>query len=102
TETLVASRKVGQAEAPVATAKETSGGRIDSEVSEVAVNPAGPEPASAQTTVTPAGWERKSDRNSSSVTTVVRSVEAVAASVVSTDVLMPRPQLSCDRRRARR
>ena len=45
--------------------KDTSGGASDSEVSEVAVKPAGPRPPSTVTTTTPAGWLRNTCLNRS-------------------------------------
>jgi hypothetical protein len=53
---------VGQLDALVAIANETSGGSRLIETSEVAVKPAGPWPASAVITTTPAAWRRKTDR----------------------------------------
>ncbi|MBE1607442.1 hypothetical protein HEB94_004290 [Actinopolymorpha pittospori] len=45
---------VGQLDAAVDSANDTSGGFSETEASEVAVKPAGPDPASAVTTTTPA------------------------------------------------
>jgi len=62
--TAVADRsRWGQEDVVVPMAKETSGGSIDNEVSEVAVKPTGPRPASAVTTTTPAGYLRNTCLN---------------------------------------
>jgi len=62
TATCGAAATVGQLDEPLSRQKETSGGRSDTEVNDVAVNPTGGSPA-AVTTVTVAACRRNSARN---------------------------------------